>query len=59
MNKGYYVVMCDDIIVVGPRKIGFDALKHDETFMVGPYELKENAQREADKQRALARTGQK
>ena len=53
----YYVVMDRDIHVVGPRPYGFNALKPGETFIAGPFEEEANAELEASKKQALARTG--
>lgn len=57
-EKGYYVVFDKDIHVVGPRRISSTALRPGEEFMAGPFEMKANAEREADKKRNLARSGE-
>jgi len=52
----YYVIFDTDIRVVGPRIPGPNALLPNEEFLVGPYEIKLNAEKEAQKLRALARS---
>jgi hypothetical protein len=55
-ERFFYVVFTDDITVVGPRPTGQGALRPGETFMSGPWEQRANAEREATKLQALART---
>lgn len=55
-NYGYYVVFSRDIEVVGPRLIGFTALQPEEAFISGPWGERQNAEKDAERLRNLART---